>query len=181
MPDLRPVAVRSYLFFNKQNISTIMNKEKIAELRKAYDFYNALSENNNVRVVEFHLTDGRVSGIGNPEAIKKIVALCVDEAERQLHKEQFGDYPIDLQQTKEYKAAKMFENAVNDYSFDPKKFAETLPYMHRTLQQSIFRLVAAIITFMADDGYRTDERNQASHDISKKLVEILKEEYIPFI
>lgn len=158
-----------------------MNKEKIAELENALSFYTDLKENNNVRVVEFHLTDGRVSGIGNPEAIRKILEICVNEAECQLYKEEFGDYPIDLQQTREYQAAKMLANAVNDYSFNPKRFAETLPYIHRTLQQSIFRLVVALINFMADDGYRTDERNQASHDISKKLAEILKEEHIPFI
>lgn len=158
-----------------------MNKEKIAELKKVLDFYTTLKENNNVRVVEFHLTDGRVSGIGNPEAIQKILATCINEAECQLHKEQFGDYPVGLEQTREFEAAKMLSSAVNDYSFNPKRFAETLPYMHRTLQQNIFRLIATIINFMADDNYRTDERNQASHDISKKLAQILKDEYIPFV
>lgn len=158
-----------------------MNKEKITELENALSFYTDLKENNNVRVVEFHLTDGRVSGIGNPEAIRKILEICVNEAEFQLYKEEFGECPVDLQRTKEYEAAKMLASAVNDYSFNPKIFAKTLPYIHRTLQQSIFRLIVAIINFMANDNYRTDDRNQASHDISKKLVEVLKEEYIPFI
>lgn len=158
-----------------------MNKEKIASLEKVLDFYTSLKKNNNVRVVEFHLTDGRVSGIGNPEAIRKILEICVNEAECQLYKEEFGDCPVDLERTREYEAAKMLANAVNDYSFNPKRFAETLPYIHRTLQQSIFRLIVEIINFMADDNYRTDDRNQASHDISKKLVKILEEEYIPFI
>lgn len=158
-----------------------MNKEKITELEKVLDFYTTLKKNNNVRVVEFHLADGRVSGIGNPEAIQKILATCINEAECQLHKEQFGDCPVDLKQTKEYEAAEMLASAVNDCSFNPKRFAETLPYIHRTLQQSIFRLIVTIINFMADDNYRTDDRNQASHDISKKLAEILKDEHTPFI
>lgn len=105
----------------------------------------------------------------------------MNETERQIYLEEFGDYPENLDQTREFQAAKTLASAVNDYSFNPKRFAETLPYIHRTLQQNIFRLLVAIIEFMADDNYRIDLRNQASHEISKKLAVILEREHIPFI
>lgn len=158
-----------------------MDKEKMKMLSETLEHYKKLQETDSVNLIELHTISGQKHGINNPDVIKLLLDVIVIELKRQFHKAQFGDIPLQLEQSREYKAAKMLENAVNDYSFNPKRFAETLPYMHRTLQQSIFRLVAAIITFMADDGYRTDDRNQASHDISKKLVEILKEEYIPFI
>lgn len=158
-----------------------MDKEKVKMLSETLEHYKKLQETSSVNLIEFHTIGGQTHGIGNPDAIKLLLEVAVIELERQLHKAQFGNIPPQLEQSREYKAAKMLENAVNDYSFNPKRFAETLPYMHRTLQQSIFRLVVAIINFMADDGYRTDERNQASHDISKKLVRILQNEYIPFI
>lgn len=158
-----------------------MDKEKMKMLSETLEHYKKLQETDSVNLIELHTISGQKHGINNPDAIKLLLDVIVIEMERQFHKAQFGDIPLQLEQSREYKAAKMLENAVNDYSFNPKRFAETLPYMHRTLQQSIFRLVVTIINFMADDSYRTDDRNQASHDISKKLVGILQNEYIPFI
>lgn len=158
-----------------------MDKEKMKMLSETLEHYKKLQETDSVNLIEFHTISRQKHGINNPDAIKLLLNVAVIELERQLHKAQFGDIPLPLEQSREYKAAKMLEDAVNSYSFNPKRFAETLPYIHRTLQQSIFRLVVAIINFMADDNYRTDDRNQAAHDISKKLVEILKDESIPFI
>ena len=40
----------------------------------------------------------------------------------------------------EKELAQAIETAVNNYSFDPKKVAAQVPMMHRTLQQSVYKL-----------------------------------------
>lgn len=40
----------------------------------------------------------------------------------------------------EKELAQAIETAVNNYSFDPKKVAAQIPLMHRTLQQSVYKL-----------------------------------------
>ena len=70
-----------------------------------------------------------------------------------------------IQDSKEYRLAKEWEMAVNSYSFDPRKFAAAIPDMHPTLQQS----------------RRYDDRNRASHEEAKCIMEYLNEhgKYIP--
>ncbi len=75
----------------------------------------------------------------------------------------------------EKELAQTIENAVNNYSFDPKKVAAQVPLMHRTLQQNVYRLCKAIIEVIGADGYGTDPRNQASHDEAKAMLQYLKE------
>lgn len=88
----------------------------------------------------------------------------------------------ELQQSREYKAAMNLETALNDICFDNKRFAESIKYMHPTLQQNLFRLIKECIFFMADDKKRRiDPRNRASYEISKKLTEFLQDEAIPYI
>ena len=43
--------------------------------------------------------------------------------------------------SKEFKAAKELENALNDYGWNPKRFALATTTFHRTLQQSLFRTI----------------------------------------
>ena len=83
----------------------------------------------------------------------------------------------------EIELAKVIENAVNNYGFNPKKVAEQVPMMHRTIQQSVYKLCKAIIEVMGADDYATDPRNQASHDEAKAMLDYLKENgrYIPMI
>lgn len=85
--------------------------------------------------------------------------------------------------TREEAMAKYIERGVNDYNFSGKKFSECIPTMHPTLQQNFFRyIIKESILFMADStNHHIDGRNQASHDISVKLAEVLKHESIPFI
>ena len=45
-----------------------------------------------------------------------------------------------IKESKEYQLAKDWERAVNDYGFNPKRFAAAIPEMHPTLQQSLYRL-----------------------------------------
>ena len=82
-----------------------------------------------------------------------------------------------------YKAAQELERALNDYSWNPKRFAESTRYYHRTLQQELMRTIVAIIQMVGDESYGTDLRNQASHELCKKIIEsgALDEAYLPFI
>ena len=64
----------------------------------------------------------------------------------------------------EKELAQVIENAVNNFSFNPKKVAEQVPFMHRTLQQNVYKLCKAIIEVIGAEDYATDPRNQASHD-----------------
>ena len=79
-----------------------------------------------------------------------------------------------IQDSKEYRLAKEWEMAVNSYSFDPRKFAAAIPDMHPTLQQSLYRLIR-------ECSRRYDDRNRASHEEAKCIMEYLNEhgKYIP--
>ncbi|MBT9879842.1 hypothetical protein [Bacteroides ovatus] len=68
-----------------------------------------------------------------------------------------------IEGSREYKAAQELERALNDYSWNPKRFAESTKCYHRTLQ--------------------TDLRNQASHELCKRIVDsgVLDEAHLPFI
>ena len=52
---------------------------------------------------------------------------------------------MDIQNTREYKAAKDLERALNDYGWNPERFAESTRYFHRTLQQNLVKTIVAII------------------------------------
>lgn len=87
----------------------------------------------------------------------------------------------DIRESKEYQLAKDWEMAVNSYNFNPKRFAAAIPDMHPTLQQSLYRLIKACIEVMADETRHYDDRNRASHEEAKCLMEYLKTngQYIP--
>lgn len=65
--------------------------------------------------------------------------------------------------------------AITDFvnSFNPKsdEFIQALFREHRTLQQSTIRLFLEVIEAAAKEEYRTDGRNEASHQIAKDIVE----------
>lgn len=88
-----------------------------------------------------------------------------------------------IEQTKESQLAKAVEGALNDYSFNAKNFAAAIPMMHPTLQQSFYRLIHECLKVMADDSRRYDDRNRASHEDAKAMLEYLQEkgQPIPFI
>lgn len=125
-----------------------MDKEKAKALSKTLACYKELQENNSVNLIEFHTADGQKHGIGNPEAIKLLLSVAVIELERQLRTAQFGDIPESLENSREYKAAKQLEYAMNDLGFKSERFAQALPYFHKTLEQTFFRTVKASITAM---------------------------------
>lgn len=51
----------------------------------------------------------------------------------------------DIKESREYRLAKDWEMAVNNYSFNPARFAAAIPTMHPTLQQSLYRLIKECI------------------------------------
>lgn len=159
-----------------------MNKEKSIKLQGLLKQYKELQEESNVTVIEFHTSDGKKHGIGNPEAIKLLLSVAVIELERQLWAADFGDIPQDLKESREYKAAKEMERALNCLSFTPERFAESVRFMHPTLQQTFFKVVRACIVFMADGkNLHIDGRNCASHEMCKKLADAAKNSPLPFI
>ena len=90
---------------------------------------------------------------------------------------------MDIQNTREYKAAQDVERALNDYGWNPERFAESTSYFHRTLQQDLMKTIVAIIKKMGADDYRTDLRNKVAHEICKRIVEsgVLDDAHLPFI
>ena len=76
---------------------------------------------------------------------------------------------MELQNSREYKAAQELERALNDMGWSPKRFAESTRFYHRTLQQELMRTIVAVIRMVGDDSYRTDLRNQASHELCKRI------------
>ena len=90
---------------------------------------------------------------------------------------------MDIQNTREYKAAQGLERALNDYGWNPALFAESTRYFHRTLQQTLIKTVVAIIRMVGSENYGTDLRNRASHELCKRIVEsgLLDDAHLPFI
>lgn len=86
-----------------------------------------------------------------------------------------------LQQSREYKAAMALEDAINDFCWSPERFAKSCTTMHRTLQQTLFRTIVAVLKEYADPNRSVDPRNEASKDGARKLMEVIDELYIPFI
>ena len=85
------------------------------------------------------------------------------------------------QNSKEFKAAKELEDALNDYGWNPQQFALATMTFHKTLQQSLFRPIVEILKIYASPGRRTDLRNEASKRGAQKLMEVLVEMQVPFI
>ena len=51
---------------------------------------------------------------------------------------------MELQNSREYKAAQELERALNDMGWSPKRFAESTRFYHRTLQQELMRTIVAV-------------------------------------
>lgn len=62
-----------------------MDNQRTKMLGENLTHYRNLQENGSVNLIEFHTTDNRKFGIGNPDAIKLLLSAAVTELERQLH------------------------------------------------------------------------------------------------
>lgn len=89
----------------------------------------------------------------------------------------------EFENSREYKAAKQLEDALNSFSWNPETFALATRCFHRTLSQELFRTMVATIRSMAADDYGFDLRNEAAHTISQSIVDtgVLDNVCIPFI
>lgn len=90
---------------------------------------------------------------------------------------------MELQNSREYKAAQELERALNDMGWSPKRFAESTRFYHRSLQQELMRTIVAVIQMVGSDGYGTDLRNQTSHELCRRIIDsgTLDDTYLPFI
>ena len=90
---------------------------------------------------------------------------------------------IDITSTTEYLLAKEMESAVNSCNFDYKVFAEQIKTFHPTLQQNFYKLLRECLKVMADESRFYDDRNRASHQEARLLVDFLEENGrpIPYI
>lgn len=90
---------------------------------------------------------------------------------------------VNIQETKEYQFAKEVESMLNNYSFSHSVFAASIPFMHPTIQQLMYRLIRECLKVMASEERRYDDRNLASHEEAKAIMEFLAENgrYIPHI
>ena len=89
-----------------------------------------------------------------------------------------------------YKDTKTCGVIEEDKAYGIKKIAEpiglvaaVIPTMHRTLQQSLWRLIKECIKVIADDKTGHDDRNMASHLEAKEMLEYLNKHgrHIPFV
>lgn len=70
---------------------------------------------------------------------------------------------------------------LNSFSFDYEGFCKQMCQEHRTLQQSFTRLCLYWLSTCSSDDYRFDGRNEASHIISKALLESQDADFIGYI
>lgn len=61
-------------------------------------------------------------------------------------------------------------NYVNSFSMKPEEFVSAMNREHRTLQQSFTKLCLIWLENCASPDYRFDGRNEASHEISKRVI-----------
>lgn len=79
-----------------------------------------------------------------------------------------------IQSTKEFELARQVSTVINSYSFSPQLFAASIPEFHRTLQQIFWRIIVECIKVYADENYKYDKRNEASHLEAMQMMEYLK-------
>lgn len=90
---------------------------------------------------------------------------------------------MNLLSSKEYSTTILLEQAVNDYSWSPQKFAESVSHKHKTNQQTLMRTIVAVIRLMGNNTYCVDQRNKATHELCRKIINsgILDENPLPII
>lgn len=54
---------------------------------------------------------------------------------------------------------------------------------HRTLQQNSFRLILGLIQFLGSNAFEemTDQRNRATHEVAKEMIELIGKSSLPTI
>lgn len=75
------------------------------------------------------------------------------------------------------KAVKVSE-MLNTFNFNNEEFCKAMTKEHRTIQQNFTRLCIHWLATCASDDYRYDGRNEASHRVSKALIESQDADFI---
>ena len=155
-----------------------MDREKIQQIKGMLTEFEQFKESSNEITIVSKDNILRVDG----EVMAAMMSAAIIVLENQLDIAKFGKPPDNLEDSREFKAARALEDAINSFSFNPDRFAEAIPYMHRTLQQNFFRLVRSCVCKMANaESWRIDPRNEASHKMCKAIAEPMSEYSLPYI
>ena len=154
-----------------------MDREKIQQIKGMLTEFEQFKESGNLT-----LTSGDKKIEVDGEVMAAMMSAAIIVLENQLDIAKFGKPSDNLEDSREFKAARALEDAINSFSFNPDRFAEAIPYMHRTLQQNFFRLVRSCVCKMANaESWRIDPRNEASHKMCKAIAEPMSEYSLPYI
>ena len=155
-----------------------MDREKIQQIKGMLTELEQFKESSNEITIVSKDNILRVDG----EVMAAMMNAAIIVLENQLDIAKFGKPSDNLEDSREFKVARALEDAINSFSFNPDRFAEAIPYMHRTLQQNFFRLVRSCVCQMADaESWRIDPRNEASHKMCKAIAEPMSEYSLPYI
>ena len=155
-----------------------MDKEKIQQIKSVLTEFEQFKDSSNEITIVSKDNILRVDG----EVMAAMMSAAIIVLENQLDIAKFGKPSENLKDSREFKAARALEDAINSFSFNPDRFAEAIPYMHRTLQQNFFRLVRSCVCKMANaESWRIDPRNEASHKMCKAIAEPMSEYSLPYI
>ena len=85
----------------------------------------------------------------------------------------------------EKKNVSQVSDMLNSFSFVPEEFCREFAKEHRTIQQNLTRLCLEWIKTCANEDYRYDERNRASHVKCAEIVRTMSKDpawdFLPFI
>lgn len=155
-----------------------MDREKIQQIKGMLTEFEQFKDSSNEITIVSKDNILRVDG----EVMAAMMSAAIIVLENQLDIAKFGKPSDNLEDSREFKAARALEDAINSFSFNPDRFAEAIPYMHRTLQQNFFRLVRSCVCKMANvEPWRIDPRNEASHKMCKAIAEPMSEYSLPYI
>lgn len=98
------------------------------------------------------------------QAATDLYKILTTEGERMKKAEKLADDILDF---------------VNSFGVDSDTFAKTICKGHRTLQQSTMRLFMKTIEKLAENS--TDDRNEATVELARKIVDISKDHPLPFV
>ena len=155
-----------------------MDREKIQQIKGMLTELEQFKESSNEITIVSKDNILRVDG----EVMAAMMSAAIIVLENQLDIAKFGKPSDNLEDSREFKAARALEDAINSFSFNPDRFAEAIPYMHSTLQQNFFRLVRSCVCKMANaESWRRDPRNEASHKMCKAIAEPMSEYSLPYI
>ena len=70
---------------------------------------------------------------------------------------------FELENSKEFKVAQELEDALNNMSWNSEKFAESVVYYHRTLQQKLFGTMVKVIEMIGREDYVDMTRETRLH------------------